>query len=233
MADVVRQAKNLKLKYLKSRQLTSDLFNQVIDLILLVQGENSITSETLTGEEIRDKLQTLVGPNRLRAANIADLDIEAGVGKMSAIEIRNAIQSLSGDAKLSATALSELTSNNVLFAIEGIPDVKNVQDVILYILNEITKYEPYLGIPDEDGQVLTSTVEGIRSWTTIETDKNWTYIRIEALPVWEFDHPLKKKPAITILNEDGKEIKAGIEYIGNTGIRITFNHPQIGSAELN
>lgn len=231
MSDILRQSKNLKLKYAKSRHLTSDLFNQVIDLIMAAKDIDP--TDEISAQEIRNKLQSLVGGERLRASAISDLEFPAGQGKMTPVEIRDALQSLVGSSRLDAAALTNLSSDKVSFNNQLIPGIHTVHDVIMYLLKEIQKNETYLGLPDEDGQVLTSTVAGVRSWTTIETDKNWQYIRLEAGIEWDFEHPLNKVPSIIIRNELNKEIKAAVDMVTETRIIIRFNTPQIGTVELN
>lgn len=80
--DLIKQIENLKIKYLKNPVITVQLYNEILDLLLKIDGgSTTIIDNTkpnnggkqLTAIQIRDLLQTLIDENRLDASAIKNL----------------------------------------------------------------------------------------------------------------------------------------------------------------
>ena len=65
----------------------------------------------------------------------------------------------------------QLRPNNI--SNSGAIDLSEVK----YVRPSITDLEKYLGLPGNDGQVLTSLIDGTREWSTISTVVSWGEIQ--------------------------------------------------------
>jgi len=245
MSDKInRSAGNLKLKYFKTRKLTTETFGQLIDLILATRVAPAVNTQTtgnipvagapdITAQNVRDLLETLVGPARLRASAIKDLDFDAGMAQMTALEIRDSLQTLLGPARLSAYAIRDLSARNVTVTVDPSLALPTVQDVVVYLLDALSQHELNLGLPETDGYVLASTVLGARSWVKMESDANFIHVQDTTSLVWEFTHTLGKIPSVITLNANGHEVKGQVEQVNHSNVKIKWNIAQSGLAILN
>lgn len=65
------------------------------------------------------------------------------------------------------------------------------------------------------------------------TGSFFSYEQLVAAIVWEFDHPLSKKPSVTTVDSLEREIKGTVEYLSLSRVRITFIVANAGFAYLN
>ncbi len=62
-----------------------------------------------------------------------------------------------------------------------------------------------------------------------------SYVHTQSTPasVWNVTHSLIKKPAVTIIDDDGFEIEADIEHLSDNAVTITFSEAITGTAHFN
>lgn len=133
MSDLITRAKNLKLQYNKSSQLTPDVFNSLVDLII---SNLVVANPSETAISIRNKLQTLFGDDRLDVSAIKNI-VSGGAGTAETPEsIRDKLQSLQSFSRLDATAIKNLIAANITYATSPSTTV-SVQTIIDQILQSI------------------------------------------------------------------------------------------------
>lgn len=64
-------------------------------------------------------------------------------------------------------------------------------------------------------------------------DLSYVHNQTTAASVWNVTHSLIKKPAITIIDDDGFEIEADIEHLSDNSVTITFSVAITGTAHFN
>lgn len=62
---------------------------------------------------------------------------------------------------------------------------------------------------------------------------NYRFIQSSAQPTWVIPHNLGRRPAVTILDSDGRQIVAEVVHLDTSTVSINFSVPVLGSAELN
>ena len=62
-----------------------------------------------------------------------------------------------------------------------------------------------------------------------------SYVHTQATPsdVWNITHSLIKKPAVTIIDEEGYEVEADVQHLSDNAVTITFSEPFAGTAHFN
>lgn len=64
-------------------------------------------------------------------------------------------------------------------------------------------------------------------------DLSYVHNQTTASAVWNVTHSLIKKPAVTIIDDDGFEIEADIEHLSDNAVTITFSEAITGTAHFN
>lgn len=64
-------------------------------------------------------------------------------------------------------------------------------------------------------------------------DLSYVHSQTTASAVWNVTHSLIKKPAVTIIDDDGFEIEADIEHLSDNAVTITFSEAITGTAHFN
>jgi len=64
-------------------------------------------------------------------------------------------------------------------------------------------------------------------------DLSYVHNQTTASAVWNVTHSLIKKPAVTIIDDDGFEIEADIEHLSDNSVTITFSEAITGTAHFN
>ncbi len=61
------------------------------------------------------------------------------------------------------------------------------------------------------------------------------YEHIQSLPAdtWTIDHPLGKKPAVTVIDSAGDQVEGDVSYVGTLRVVLRFSAPFAGVAVLN
>ena len=67
----------------------------------------------------------------------------------------------------------------------------------------------------------------------IEGDKFFAFVQMSPLAVWHIEHPLRKFPAVTVVDSGGSVVIGDIEYIDDANVTITFQSAFAGKAYLN
>lgn len=96
--------------------------------------------------------------------------------------------------------------------------------------------EPALGNPTANGQILTSTTTGVRSWTSITGitgDAFYHHIQSAPASVWTVTHNLGKKPSVEVIDSAGDNWFGVVDYIDDNQLTITFSAAFSGDAYLN
>ena len=64
---------------------------------------------------------------------------------------------------------------------------------------------------------------------------NTSYVHDQAQPasIWTINHPLNKKPSVTITDTADNEVEGDVQYVGDNIVIIKFNFPFSGHAYLN
>lgn len=86
-------------------------------------------------------------------------------------------------------------------------------------------------IPDH---VRNITQTQIDLWSSnVGTDK--TYIHVQSIPldVWIINHPLNKRPSVTIIDSTGRKVSSTVEYISNYQLIIKHSGAMSGEVYLN
>lgn len=69
--------------------------------------------------------------------------------------------------------------------------------------------------------------------SNVSGDKNFVYEQMMSSNIWDFTHPLEKKPSVTTLDSAGSTIMGKVTIMGNDRVIVEFNHPMWGKAILN
>lgn len=64
-------------------------------------------------------------------------------------------------------------------------------------------------------------------------DKHYTHVQTEADTEWVINHNLDKYPAVSAVNESGREILGQVNYIDSMVAKITFCEAMKGRAYCN
>lgn len=110
----------------------------------------------------------------------------------------------------------------------------------------VTIDEHYRAVTDKDNElsiqidptvpahVKNITQDNILQWSSqAGDDKNWKYVQSIPAAVWDFIHPLNKRPSVTITDSTGREVISPIQFIGNNRIIITHAGAFSGEVDLN
>lgn len=89
-----------------------------------------------------------------------------------------------------------------------------------------TKY-PTVDAVNEKIQELESEID------SIEGDKHFTYEQTNPSTVWDFQHPLGKKPSVVVTDSAGTVILGQVVINDGTNVKIEFNTPIWGYAICN
>jgi len=68
---------------------------------------------------------------------------------------------------------------------------------------------------------------------TVLGDKNFLFYQSIPSKIWTIDHPLKKKPSVTVLDSAGTEVKGHVKYNSINQVVLTFSAAFSGEATLN
>ena len=62
-----------------------------------------------------------------------------------------------------------------------------------------------------------------------------SYVHNQTTPsdVWNVTHSLIKKPAVTIIDDDGFEVEADVKHLSDNAVTITFSEAITGTAHFN
>jgi len=64
-------------------------------------------------------------------------------------------------------------------------------------------------------------------------DLSYVHNQTTASAVWNVTHSLIKKPAVTIIDEEGYEVEADVQHLSDNAVTITFSEPFAGTAHFN
>ena len=84
-------------------------------------------------------------------------------------------------------------------------------------------------------QINGVTLEGNKTTEEllIEGDKFFLFSQLSPEAVWIIEHPLRKFPAVTVVDSGGSSVVGDLEYIDDANIKITFQSAFAGKAYLN
>lgn len=156
MANFSTKAEQLKRKYMKTRQLTTDTWNALIDLIETAYIVNVIQNSQLTPEEIRDMLQSLTGINRLDASAIQNLPDGGLSNTLTAYEIRDLLQTLVSTERLDATAIQNIHANMV-----SIDSVMFQGELLTNVDEALTALFEYINNANDSSNIWVHTSESL------------------------------------------------------------------------
>ena len=247
MLDFITRSKNLKLKYNQTRQLTTDTFNELVDLIVSLtmstdgSGSDSGIGEQMSASIIRDKLQTLFDGDRLNASAIQGLTeavedvINDPTSGDSAQVIRDKLQTLITTQRLDVSAIKNLIASNIAYSsVSSTISIKNVVDSILTTISVLSIVDPANTFLNGQGEYATIKWNDIQDKPLDLGDKNQVFLFDQPTTVWTINHTLNKRPSVTILDISGSLIRGQIDYLlDNATIIITFNQPMSGEVILN
>ena len=72
----------------------------------------------------------------------------------------------------------------------------------------------------------------INGASTVQVE-NYTHQQTTPAAVWNITHPLNKYPSVMVIDDNSFLIYGDVEYIGTTGVTVTFSQPVSGIAALN
>lgn len=88
--------------------------------------------------------------------------------------------------------------------------------------------------PTVDDSVRSITQSDINNWNSnVGVDKNFVHYQSVPAAVWDFTHPLAKKPSVMVTDSTGRVVISPIKYVGNDRIIITHSGAFSGEALLN
>lgn len=61
---------------------------------------------------------------------------------------------------------------------------------------------------------------------------NYTHNQASAQTVWTIPHSLGRRPAVSILDSEGRVVHADVQHLSDDVVSITFSVPMLGTAEL-
>lgn len=61
---------------------------------------------------------------------------------------------------------------------------------------------------------------------------NYTHIQPSAQATWMIPHNLGRRPAVTVLDSEGRVVIADVQHLSDDVVSITFSVPMVGTAEL-
>lgn len=77
----------------------------------------------------------------------------------------------------------------------------------------------------------TISLLGLKSVGT--SDAHYVHKQTTASASWTINHPLNKKPSVTVVDSADRNVIGQIEYINNNSLTITFKSAFKGEAYLN
>lgn len=89
------------------------------------------------------------------------------------------------------------------------------------------------GPPGASGPVGPQGVAGPPGPIGPAGDVSFVYEQMAAAPIWEFDHPLNKRPSVTTVDSTLRVVNGTVEYLSSVRVRITFIVASAGFAYLN
>lgn len=81
--------------------------------------------------------------------------------------------------------------------------------------------------PTANDQVVT------KSYVDVRADKNYIHNQMTSSAVWNIQHNLGKKPAITVVDTAESVVIGEVDYVDNDNVVLTFAFPFSGMAYLN
>ena len=83
--------------------------------------------------------------------------------------------------------------------------------------------------------VVNQPVENTISIRGLKGGGDLSYVHTQSTPasVWNITHSLIKKPAVTIIDEEGYEVEADVQHLSDNAVTITFSEPFAGTAHFN
>lgn len=94
----------------------------------------------------------------------------------------------------------------------------------------LSEAEPDLGVPAENGYILTSSDEGVRSWSELKI--SYIHDQQTVSDSWFIQHNLDFYPNIVVKDSAGSTVEGDIEYIDHNSLRVTFSSAFSGMAYL-
>ena len=76
---------------------------------------------------------------------------------------------------------------------------------------------------------LTSTLDG----NFREVPSSFTFQQMVPAAIWTINHPLEKKPSVTVIDSAGSKVEGDVTYPSDAQVVLTFGAGFSGSAILN
>jgi len=93
-----------------------------------------------------------------------------------------------------------------------------------------------ISVPENSGREMTVNVlppNQLSIGITGDGDKFWLYEQRTPAAIWVIDHNLNKKPSVTVVDGDDRQVYGVVKYISNTQLQIHFSASFSGVAYLN
>ena len=103
-------------------------------------------------------------------------------------------------------------------------------------VGEIDKVSSAFVIPINDQEADIVIVDDIGQKRTVKSgggDKHFIFTQIQPATIWTIEHPLNKKPAVTVTDTAGTEVEGRVTISNSSKVVIEFNFPFNGEVLLN
>lgn len=135
-------------------------------------------------------------------------------------------------ARLNIGAVS--TDDVIQLLEEHLPDLLEILGVEFIINKQNNLNKDGTGTKYPTVDAVNQKFEDIEDqMSNVSGDKNFVYEQMMSSNIWDFTHPLEKKPSVTTLDSAGSTIMGKVTIMGNDRVIVEFNHPMWGKAILN
>lgn len=154
------------------------------------------------------------------------VEIAGAPATVVVVEETQTLVELAGETEL--VVVEEVRRETV--EVEAPPDVVTITETTIEVLS-VAEQGPS-GPPGAEGLPGPEGPEGPQG-PPGASGAHFVYEQLVASLVWEFDHPLSKKPSVATVDSLDREIKGTVEYLSLTRVRVTFIVANAGFAYLN
>ena len=103
-------------------------------------------------------------------------------------------------------------------------------------VEEINKVSSAFVLPINDQEADLIIVDDVGQNRTINSgggDRNFVFTQIQPASTWVIEHPLNKKPSVTVTDTAGTEVEGRVTINNGSKVVIEFNFPFNGEVLLN
>ncbi len=162
-------------------------------------------------------------------SNGSTIGTQGLTGETGATGATGAVGATGASATSDPVVLGEITTLQAL--------VGTLQTLLTGLQAEVTTLQSEVsGGPDIAGEITTLQVEvsGIQAELAAGPQGlSFVFTQTTATPVWTIVHNLGRFPSVIVVDAEGDQVEADVNYVDISTVRVTFSIPFAGSAYLN